>query len=142
MGLGPLHHGASTECRVRKLGSGLPVSRLGNPEDCSSSLGPGIFICKKRASEPFLSTPVVQVLHKCGKVISLLGCWLGVPCATRWESLADKSCEAPGAGLGPKQGFEKGQLSPLCSLGLLGDTQLPLPSAVLETPASERRAGL
>lgn len=83
-----------------------------------------------------------QVLHRCGKVIGLLGCWLGAPCATRWENLADKSCEAPGAGLGPKQGFEKGQLSPLCSLGLLGDTQLPLPSAVLETPASERRAGL
>lgn len=61
-GLGPLHHGASTECRVRMLGSGLPVFRLGNPKDCSSSLGPGIFICKKRASEPFLSTPVVPGL--------------------------------------------------------------------------------
>lgn len=31
----------------------------------------------------------------------------------RVESLADKSCEAPGSGLGPKAGFEKGQLSPL-----------------------------
>lgn len=61
-GLGPLHHGASTECRVRMLGSGLPVFRLGNPKDCSSSLGPGIFICKKRASEPFLSTPAVPGL--------------------------------------------------------------------------------
>lgn len=61
-GLGPLHHGASTECRVRMLGSGLPVFRLGNPKDCSSSLGPGIFICKKRASKPFLSTPAVPGL--------------------------------------------------------------------------------
>lgn len=41
--------------------------------------------------------------------------------------LADESCEAPGAGLGPKQGSEKYQLSPLRSLGFSGDAQLPLP---------------
>ena len=53
-GLGPPRHGESTECRVRKPGSGLPVSRLGTPKRCSPSLGPGILICKTRALEPFL----------------------------------------------------------------------------------------
>lgn len=49
----------STECRVRRLGSGLPVSRLGVRKCCSSSLGPGILICKTRALEPFLPKSVV-----------------------------------------------------------------------------------
>lgn len=51
----------------------------------------------------------------------------------RWENLADKSCKAPGAGLGPKH--ESDTFPPLTGLGLLGDTP-PSLSAVMETPAS------
>lgn len=51
----------------------------------------------------------------------------------RWENLADKSCKAPGAGLGPKQ--ESDMFPPLPGLGLLVDSPSSL-SAFLEMPGS------
>lgn len=71
-------------------------------------------------------------MHRCGKVICPWEVGWGHNMPQRWENLAGKSCEAPGAGLGPTQESEVRFLpSPAWGSG----ERVHL-SALLESPAS------
>lgn len=140
-GVGSLCHGESTEYRVRKLGSGLPVCRLGDLEGCSPSLGTDILICKTRASETFL--PKSVVLGHAQLWQGDLSPWdvdwgHNVPQGGKiWQIRAVKHLAQ---GLAQSRGLRNISFLPFTAWHSWETSSLPSPSALLEIPAGERRA--